>query len=59
MCRIIEDIVERELGRVRKESQIETAYRMIEYGSFSAEIIAVISGLPLNEVEQLISNRFA
>ena len=59
MCKIIEDIVERECKKARKESQIETACRMIEYGTFTAERIAVISGLSLDEVEELIRKQSA
>ena len=42
MSKLIDDIVERECKRVRKESRVETACRMIEYGTFTAERIAVI-----------------
>ncbi|MGN0618007.1 MAG: PD-(D/E)XK nuclease family transposase, partial [Ruminiclostridium sp.] len=58
MCKIIEDIVERESKRERqlgeKQAQVETARRMIEEETFTAEQIAKISGLSLDEVEELI-----
>ena len=54
MCKIIEDIVERESKRERKESQIETARRMIDERIFTQEQIAKISGLSLDEVKELV-----
>lgn len=67
MCKIIEDIVERESKQARqigfelgeKQAQNDTACRMIEEETFTAEQIAKISGLPLDEVEELIKKRSA
>ena len=67
MCKIIEDIVERESKRERqlgvelgeKQAQTNIARRMIEEETFTAEQIAKISGLHLDEVEELIKKRSA
>ena len=57
MCKIIEDIVERESRKERKESQIETACRMIQKGKYSVEEIAEMSNLTVEEVKELIKKR--
>ena len=53
MCKIIDEIVRRE----RKESNIETALRMIAKNKFSDEEIAESSGLSGDEVNELINNQ--
>ena len=53
MCKIIDEIVRRE----RKESNIETALRMIAKNKFSDEEIAELSGLSVDEVNELINNQ--
>ena len=55
MCQIIDNIVQRE----RKQDKIDTALRMIAKGKYSAEEIAEMTNLPLEEVEELIKKRSA
>ena len=45
MCKVMEDM--------RKESLMEVARRMLEAGKYALEEIAIISGLPLDEVKNL------
>lgn len=59
MCKIIDDIVQRECKEVEKKACIETALRMIEKGKYSVEEIAEMSNLPVSEVEELIKKRSA
>ena len=53
MSQIIDDIVQRE----RRQCKIDVALRMIDAGTYSAEEIAEISTLPLEEVKELIKKR--
>lgn len=55
MCKIIDDIVQREC----KKARIDTALRMIEKGKYSVEEIAEMSNLSVPEVEELIKKRSA
>ena len=55
MCRIIDDIVQREC----KQNNVDTALRMIAKGKYSAEEIAEMTTLPIEEVEELIKKRSA
>ncbi|MCI7758457.1 MAG: PD-(D/E)XK nuclease family transposase [[Eubacterium] saphenum] len=55
MCKIIDDIVQREC----KKARIDTAIRMIDEGIFTVEQIAKISNLSVSEVEELIKKRSA
>ena len=55
MCRIIDDIVQREC----KQNNVDTALRMIAKGKYSAEEIARMTTLPLEEVKELIKKRSA
>ena len=67
MCKIIEDIVERESKRERqlgvelgeKQAQTDTARRMIEKGKYSVEEIAEMSNLAVEEVKELIKKHSA
>lgn len=53
MCKVFEDV--REEGRVEgaKKRAKEMVQRMIASGKYTLEEITSISGLPLEEVEQL------
>ena len=55
MSQIVDNIVQRE----RKQDNVDTALRMIAAGTYSAEEIAEISTLPLEEVEELIKKHSA
>ena len=55
MSQIVDNIVQREL----RQDKIAVALRMIAAGTYSAEEIAEISTLPLEEVEELIKKRSA
>ncbi len=63
MCKIIDDIVQRECKEVEKKAEkkarIDTAFRMIEKGKYSVEEIAEMSNLSVSEVEELIKKRSA
>ena len=63
MCKIIDDIVQRECKEVEKKAEkkerIDTALRMIEKGKYSVEEIAEMSNLSVSEVEELIKKRSA
>ena len=59
MCQIIDNIVQRERKEVEKKSSVDTALRMIAKGKYSAEEIAEMTNLPLEEVEELIKKRSA
>ena len=67
MCKIIDDIVQRECKEVEikaeirgeKKAHIDTALRMIEKGKYSVEEIAEMSNLSVSEVEELIKKRSA
>lgn len=59
MCKIIDDIVQRERKETEKKANVDTALRMIDEGIFTNEQIAKISNLPLNEVEELVKGRSA
>ena len=55
MCRIIDDIVQREC----KQNNVNVALRMIAKGKYSAEEIAEMTTLPIEEVEELIKKHSA
>ena len=67
MCKIIDDIVQRECKEVEikaeirgeEKERIKTALRMIEKGKYSVEEIAEMSNLSVPEVEELIKKRSA
>ncbi len=59
MCKIIDDIVQRERKETEKKANIDTALRMIEKGKYSIEEIAEMSNLSVSEVEELIKKRSA
>ena len=59
MCKIIDDIVQRESKEIKKKERIDTALRMIEKGKYSVEEIAEMSNLSVSEVEELIKKRSA
>ena len=58
MSQIVDNIVQRECAEVREQTHrrsiTNVALRMIAAGTYSAEVIAKISTLPLEEVEELI-----
>lgn len=53
MCRIMEDMRNESLKEGRKEGIKETALRMLAAGKYALEEIANISGLSLEEINQL------
>ncbi len=65
MCKIMEELKEEgrkeglEKGHIegRWEEKIEIAGKMIKKGSFTFEIISELSGLPIEEVEELASKK--
>ena len=67
MCKIIDDIVQRECKEVEikaeirgeEKERIKTALRMIEKGKYSVEEIAEMSNLSVSEVEEIIKKRSA
>lgn len=59
MCKIIDDIIERECKEVKKEASLDTARRMIDKNKYSVEEIAEMSNLCVSEVEKLIKERSA
>ena len=59
MCKIIDDIVQRESKEIKKKERIDTALRMIDEGIFTVEQIVKISNLSVSEVEELIKKRSA
>lgn len=59
MCKIIDDIVQRERKETEKKANVDTALRMIEKGKYSIEEIAEMSNLSVSEVEELIKERSA
>ena len=59
MSQIVDNIVQRERAEAHRRSITDVALRMIAAGTYSAEEIAEISTLPLEEVEELIKKRSA
>ena len=59
MCRIMEDMRNESLKEGIKEGMKEAALRMLAAGKYALEEIANISGLSLEEVNQLKSERNA
>ncbi len=59
MCRIMEDMRNESLKEGIKEGMKETALRMLTAGKYALEEIANISGLTLDEVNQLKEGRNA
>lgn len=55
MCKIIDDIVQRERKEAEKQVSIETARRMIDDGETNAEKIARYTSLTVAEVEALMA----
>ena len=55
MCKIIDDIVQRECKETEKKVSIETARRMIDDGETNAEKIARYTSLTVAEVEALMA----
>ena len=54
MCKIIEEIVERECKEVKMQEKLDTARKMLEKGKYSVEEIAELLELSVSEVENLI-----
>ncbi len=59
MCRIMEDMRNESLKKGMREGMKETALRMLAAGKYALEEIANISGLSLEEVNQLKTGRNA
>ncbi len=59
MCRIMEDMRNESLKEGIKEGMKEAALRMLAAGKYALEEIANISGLSLEEVNQLKAERNA
>ena len=59
MCRIMEDMRNESLKKGIKEGRKEAALRMLATGKYALEEIANISGLSLEEVNQLKAERNA
>lgn len=59
MCRAIEDMLNRTVKETRMESNRATARRMLLDGSLSLEKIAEFSGLSIEEVKKLQSEKSA
>lgn len=59
MCKIIDDIVQRETKEAEKKASIETARRMIDDGETNAEKIARYTSLTVAEVESLMAEHSA
>lgn len=59
MCRAIEDMLKRTVKETRMESNRATARRMLLDGSLSLEKIAEFSGLSIEEVKKLQSEKSA
>ena len=59
MCKIIDDIVQRECKETEKKVSIETARRMIDDGETNAEKIARYTSLTVAEVESLMAEHSA
>ena len=59
MCRAIEDMLNRTVKETRLESNRATARRMLLDGSLSLEKIAEFSGLSIEEVKKLQSEKSA
>lgn len=59
MCRIMEDMRNESLKEGIKEGMKEAALRMLAAGKYALEEIASISGLTLEEVNQLKADRNA
>jgi predicted transposase YdaD len=59
MCRIMEDMRNESLKEGMKEGMKEAALRMLAAGKYALEEIANISGLSLEEVNQLKAERNA
>ena len=57
MSQIVDNIVQRERAEAHRRSITDVALRMIAAGTYSAEEIAEISTLPLEEVRELIKKR--
>ena len=57
MSQIVDNIVQRERAEAHRRSITDVALRMIAAGTYSAEEIAEISTLPLEEVKELIKKR--
>ena len=57
MSQIIDNLVQRERAEAHRRSITDVALRMIAAGTYSAEEIAEISTLPLEEVRELIKKR--
>ena len=55
MCKIIDDIVQRECKEAEKKASIETARRMIDDGETNVEKIARYTSLTVAEVEALMA----
>lgn len=53
MCKIIEEIVERECKEIEKKTNLDTARKMLEKGKYSVEEIAELLELSVSEVENL------
>ena len=59
MCRAMEDMRNQTLKEGMKEGMKEVALRMLAAGQYTLEEIVHISGLSLEEVEQLNADRSA
>lgn len=56
MCKIIEEIVERECKEVKMQEKLDTARKMLEKDKYSVEEIAELLELSVSEVENLRKN---
>lgn len=59
MCRAIEDMLNRTVKEIRMESNRAAARRMLLDGGLSLEKIAEFSGLSIEEVKKLQSEKSA
>jgi len=53
MCRIVEEIVEKERAETRAEYKREITLKIIALGKLSYEEISTITGVPLGEIKEL------
>ena len=59
MCKIIDDIVQRECKETEKKVSIETARQLIAYGETDIEKIAKCCSLSIDEVKELMAEHSA
>ncbi len=59
MCKVMEDMRRESLEEGIKEGMKEAALRMLAAGKYALEEIANISGLPIDEIKKLKTERTA